>query len=462
MGTDTASRENRDGWAVVILAAGKGVRMESSLPKVLHPVCGKPMIGHVVTAVQAVHAGTVVVVVPPDADAIRQYVGDSAEYAVQAQPRGTGHALLQAEGVLHSRPTQVLVLCGDAPLILPSTLRRLMERHNASGAMLTMLTSTKAPSEGLGRVVRDSSGRVVDVVEQAEANETQRSIREINSGVYAFRCDWLWPALAELSPSAVGEYYLTDLVRMASRAGLGVESVQSEEEMEVLGVNTRVQLAQAEHAMRQRILNRWMLAGVTMIDPATTYIDAEVTVGRDTVIYPNSTLAGKSKVGERCSLGPGAMIYDSVIGNGCKVVSSMLEGAELSSSVDVGPFSHLRPGTVVEEDVHIGNYGEVKNSRLGKGTKMGHFSYVGDADVGRNVNIGAGTITCNFDGVNKNRTVIGDDAFIGSDTMLVAPIQIGARSSTGAGSVVTKDVPPDSIVVGVPARVIAHKRLPER
>ncbi|MFH1141103.1 MAG: bifunctional UDP-N-acetylglucosamine diphosphorylase/glucosamine-1-phosphate N-acetyltransferase GlmU, partial [Chloroflexota bacterium] len=395
-----------------------------------------------------------------ESDALRQCVGDSAEFVEQAEPRGTADALLQAEGLLRDRAAQVMVLCGDAPLILPSTLSRLLERHRATSATVTLLTSGSVPPEGLGRIVRDGSGRVVDVVEDADAGEMESAIAEVNAGVYLFRAEWLWPALRELSPSATGEYYLTNLIRMASGAGIGVESVGSEETLEILGVNTRVQLAQVEQAMRQRILTKWMLAGVTIVDPATTYIEAEVTLGQDTTVYPNTTLAGRTRVGERCALGPGSMIHDSVIGDGCKIIASMLEGAHLDASVDVGPFSHLRPGTVVESEVHIGNYAEVKNSRVGRGTKMGHFSYVGDADVGQDVNIGAGAITCNFDGVNKNRTVIGDNAFIGSDTMLVAPIHIGARSSTGAGSVVTRDVPPDSVAVGAPARVAQKKKTP--
>ncbi|MDO8749664.1 MAG: bifunctional UDP-N-acetylglucosamine diphosphorylase/glucosamine-1-phosphate N-acetyltransferase GlmU [Dehalococcoidia bacterium] len=451
-----------DDLAAVILAAGRGTRMRSSLPKVLHTVCGKPMVSHVVDAVRAVHSGRLVVVASPESDALRQCAGDSAEFVVQAQPRGTADALLQAENLLRDRAAQVMVLCGDTPLILSSSLSRLLERHQATGATVTLLTSDSVPPEGLGRIVRDGSGRVVDVVEDADAGERESAIAEVNAGVYLFRAEWLWPALRELSPSATGEYYLTNLIKMASGAGLGVESVGSEGALEILGVNTRVQLAQAEQAMRQRILTNWMLAGVTIVDPATTYIEAEVTVGQDTTVYPNTTLAGRTRVGERCALGPGSMIYDSVIGDGCKIIASMLEGAHLDASVEVGPFSHLRPGTVIEEEVHIGNYAEVKNSRVGRGTKMGHFSYVGDADVGHDVNIGAGAITCNFDGVNKNRTVIGDNAFIGSDTMLVAPVRVGARSSTGAGSVVTRDVPPDSLVVGAPARAVRKKRAPEQ
>ena len=443
-------------WAAVILAAGRGTRMESNIPKVLHPVCGKPMVRHVVDAIRTVHTGPLVVVVPPD-PAVRQSFGDSIQCVEQPEPRGTGHALLQVEELLQNKASRLLVLYGDTPLILPSSLSRLMERHEASGATATLLTSNKMPPDGLGRVERDASGRVVNVVEEAVAEETQLAIREVNGGVYGFQTEWLWPALRELAPSSVEEYYLTGLVRIAASAGLNVESVASEDTLEILGINNRVQLAQAENAMRERIGQKWMLSGVTIIDPATTYIDAEVTLGRDTTIHPNTILRGKTRAGERCTLGPGSIIHDSVLGDDCKVVASMMQEAHLDTLVDVGPFSHLRPGSVIEKGVHIGNYTEIKNSRLGQGTMIGHFSYVGDADVGREVNIGAGTITCNFDGVNKNRTVIEDNAFIGSDTMLVAPVRIGARSSTGAGSVVKRDVPPDSVAYGVPARVRRKK-----
>ncbi len=451
-----------DDLAVVVLAAGRGTRMNSRLPKVLHQVCGKAMVSHVVDAVRAVHSGRLVVVVPPEADSIYHSLGDTVEYVEQAEPKGTGHALLQAESLLRGSASRLLALCGDAPLLLPSTLSRLLERHRATGATVTLLTSDKVPPDGLGRIVRDASGRIVDIIEEVQADEGRRTIAEVNAGVYVFLTQWLWPALRELAPSPSGEYYLTDLVSMAAGSGRVVESVSPEEAIEVMGVNSRVQLAQAEQAMRQRILHRWMLFGVTVVDPATTYIHAETTLGRDTIVYPNTTLAGKSRIGERCILGPGSMITDSSMGDDCRVVASVLEGAQLDSSVDVGPFSHLRPGTVVERDVHIGNYAETKNSRLGRGTKMGHFSYVGDADVGQNVNIGAGTITCNFDGVNKNRTVIEDHAFIGSDTLLVAPVRVGARSVTGAGAVVTKDVPSDSLASGIPARVRRRSKAPEQ
>ncbi|MBI4339902.1 MAG: bifunctional UDP-N-acetylglucosamine diphosphorylase/glucosamine-1-phosphate N-acetyltransferase GlmU [Chloroflexi bacterium] len=445
-------------WATVVLAAGQGKRMRSSVPKVLHKVCGKEMVRHVVDAVRETQGGPVVLVVAPGANEVRQCLGDGVRYAVQEQPEdkppGTGHALMQAETLLRGKATHVLVLMGDTPLVQSATLKRLMAQHEDSGAVATLLTSDLVPPAGLGHIKRDKeSRRILAIVEEMDATEEERAIREINGGMYCFRADWLWPALHRLLPSRSGELYLTDLVAMAVRDGLLVGNVASTEEMEIFGVNTRIQLAQAEKAMRERILNHWMEAGVTVIDPASTYVDAGVAIGPDTVLYPNTTLAGRTTIGERCTVGPNALIYDSSVGDDCKVVASMLEQVVLESRVDVGPFSHLRPGAVIERDVHIGNFAEVKNSRLGQGTKMGHFSYMGDAQVGRNVNIGAGAITCNFDGEKKNPTEIGDDVFIGSDTMLVAPVKVGPRSATGAGAVVNKDVPPDSLAVGIPARI---------
>ncbi|MBI4201455.1 MAG: NTP transferase domain-containing protein, partial [Chloroflexi bacterium] len=308
-------------WAAVVLAAGKGTRMKSSIPKVLHKVCGKEMVRHVADAVREAQSGPLVVVVPPDSGEVRQCLGDSLEYVEQADPKGTGHALLQTETLLRHRAAHLLVLYGDTPLIQPSTLMRLMERHLDGGAVATLLTTRQIPASGLGRIVRDSSGRLVDVVEEADASETQRAIAEVNGGFYGFRADWLWPALRELAPSASGEYYLTSLVRVAAREGV-VETVGPEEALEVMGVNDRVQLSEAERAMRERILRRWMLAGVTITDPSTTYIDADVSVGRDTTVHPNTTLGGSTQVGERCVLGPGSMVYDSVVGDECKVVAS--------------------------------------------------------------------------------------------------------------------------------------------
>jgi bifunctional UDP-N-acetylglucosamine pyrophosphorylase/glucosamine-1-phosphate N-acetyltransferase len=306
---------------------------------------------------------------------------------------------------------------------------------------------------GFGRVLRNKAGQVVGIVEEAVATETQKAIRELNCGVYCFDGHWLWPHLAQLPLSPKGEYYLTDLVAMAVAEGEVVEALKISDVTEVLGINDRSHLAQAEAVMRRRINEKWMLEGVTLLDPSLVFIEATVEVGQDTVIYPNTYLEGATAIGRQCCLGPNTIVRDSTIGDGCTIEASVVEGAVLEEGADVGPFSHLRQGAHLAKGVHVGNFGEVKNSYLGPGTKIGHFSYLGDATVGREVNIGAGTITCNYDGQRKHRTIIEDGAFIGSDTMLVAPVRVGAGAKIGAGSVVTHDIPPGSVAYGVPARV---------
>jgi bifunctional UDP-N-acetylglucosamine pyrophosphorylase/glucosamine-1-phosphate N-acetyltransferase len=302
--------------------------------------------------------------------------------------------------------------------------------------------------------VRGPDRSVQAIVEEAAATPEQLSINELNVGAYCFRSDWLWEALERVPLSKKGEYYLTDTVELAVQAGLMVQALVSDDLIETIGINTRIHLAEAEAAMRARINRAHMLAGVTIVDPATTYIESGVTIGRDTIIWPNTYLQGKTSIGENCELGPETVVRDSKIENGCVVFKAVVEGAWLEEDVDMGPFAHLRKGAHLCKGVHMGNFGEVKDSVLGPGTKMGHFSYIGNATIGMDVNIGAGTITCNYDGVHKNPTEIGDGTFIGSDTMLVAPVKLGKRAKTGAGAVVTKDVPDDTLVVGVPARPI--------
>ena len=419
------------------------------------------MLRHVVDAVVGAGIGRPVVVAPEQSAAFREMMPD-ADCAVQPTPRGTGDAVLAARPALDADGGCVLVLNGDLPLLTPETLRSLMARHETSGAALTLLTADDAPQEGLGRVVRDADGRVTAVVEERDASAEEQDIREVNGGVYAFRSEALWPRLGALQPSAVGEVYLTDVVAAAVRAGERVDAVVAADAAELLGVNTRVHLAQAEAALRERLRSHWMLAGVTLVDPASTFIDADVEIGQDTVVYPNTHLYGTTRIGQGCAVGPNTVVADSVVGEGCRIVASMLEGATLEAGVSVGPYSHLRPGAYAEQDVRVGNYVEVKESRLGRGTRVGHFSYIGDATVGRDVNVGAGTVTCNFDGTAKHRTVIEDGALIGSDTMLVAPVRVGRQAVTGAGAVVTRDVDPEALVTGVPARERSKHQRPER
>jgi bifunctional UDP-N-acetylglucosamine pyrophosphorylase/glucosamine-1-phosphate N-acetyltransferase len=436
----------------VILAAGQGKRMRSSRPKVLHTLAGRPMVRHVAEALRTAGFKRPVVVVGQGGAAVREALGDGFRYVDQRRRLGTGHALRQAEP-LAGAATHVLVLNGDIPLVSPDTISALTARHRESGADLTFLTAHIEDSRGLGHLERDGEGRPVAVVEEADCQGPAGGPAEINVGVYCFRGSWLWPRLRRLPRSASGEYYLTELVGEAVRGGDHLEAVAASEPQEAIGINDRLQLAQAEAVMRERIRRLHLLAGVTMIDPSAVYIDAGVEIGEDTVLWPNTYLTGSTRVGNGCTLGPEAFLVDSRVGARCRVVSSVVEGAVLENDVQVGPFSHVRVGSYIEQEVHIGNFAEVKNARLGRGTRIGHFSYIGDAQVGRDVNIGAGAITCNFDGTRKHRTIIGDGAFIGSDTMLVAPVEVGERSATGAGSVVNRNVPPDSLAVGAPARI---------
>ncbi|MFZ5919369.1 MAG: bifunctional UDP-N-acetylglucosamine diphosphorylase/glucosamine-1-phosphate N-acetyltransferase GlmU [Chloroflexota bacterium] len=439
--------------AVVILAAGSSTRFHSSLVKVLHPLAGRPMIVYSVDLARSLGVQQPVLVVGNDADRVREYLGDRVAYVEQSEQLGTGHAVMQAHPALAGRSRMVLVLYGDMPLQRAETLRRLVALHRAGHAPVTMLTVLSDDSMGFGRILRDPiDHRILGIVEEAVATPEQLAIRELNTGAYCFQAEWLWQHLPRIRLRPKGEYYLTDLIEMAVSEGHPVQALTIDDVTEVVGINTRAHLAWAEAILRHRINERWMLAGVTLVDPDTTYIEADVTIGQDTLILPGTHLKGQTVIGRDCIIGPHTWIQDATLGAGCVVRFSVVERATLEDDVDVGPFAHLRQGAHLAQGVHMGNFGEVKNAYLGSGTKMGHFSYLGDAVVGRDVNIGAGTITCNYDGQNKHQTLIGDGAFIGSDTMLVAPVEIGERSKTGAGSVVTHDVPPDSVVYGVPAR----------
>jgi bifunctional UDP-N-acetylglucosamine pyrophosphorylase/glucosamine-1-phosphate N-acetyltransferase len=380
---------------------------------------------------------------------------------VQEPQLGTGHAVMQAEPLLRDASDLVLVTYADMPLVSPDTLRQLVAAHQKNPAVITMVTVIATDPRGFGRIIRDAEGRVQAIVEESQATPEQLAIRELNASIYCFSASWLWPALKRIPLSPKGEYYLTDLVGLAVADRLSVQALVAADPAEMIGVNTRVHLAEAEALLRRRINQHWMLQGVTMINPEATYIEPEVSIGRDTLLWPDTYLRGNTIIGSDCELGPNTIIQDSQVGDACTILASVLEGAHLEDHVEVGPFARLRKGAHLAPGVHMGNFGEVKNSYLGPGTKMGHFSYLGDAAIGAEVNIGAGTITCNFDGKHKHPTEIGEGAFIGSDTMLVAPVKIGAGARTGAGAVVTHDVPPFSLAVGVPARVIRKLEPPE-
>ncbi|MEN8241172.1 MAG: bifunctional UDP-N-acetylglucosamine diphosphorylase/glucosamine-1-phosphate N-acetyltransferase GlmU [Chloroflexota bacterium] len=440
--------------STLILAAGKGTRMKSKLLKVLHPLAGKPMVWHPINQVAQLSDQKPVVVIGYQADAVKQTLGDLAKYAVQEEQLGTGHAVMQAEPLLAGKSDLVLVLFGDMPLVTAKTLSALIDKQKNNPGPVSMLTVTADDPRGFGRILRNDLGEVEAIVEEVDCTPEQREITELNISMYCFQADWLWEHLPQIPISAKGEYYLTDIIAIARQQGLPVQAEVIPDPLEAMGINTRVHLAEAETILRQRINRQWMLDGVTIIDPSSTYIETSVTLGQDTVIFPNTTLQGETHIGTDCQIGPNTTVIDTAIGNQCRVFSSVLERAVLKNNVDIGPFGHLRSGAHLSDGVHMGNFGEVKNATLGPGAKMGHFSYIGDATIGKDVNIGAGTITCNYDGKNKNHTVIEDGVFIGSDTMLIAPLTIKEGAHTGAGSVVNKDVEKNTVVVGAPARSI--------
>ena len=439
----------------VLLAAGQGTRIKSNLPKVLHTVAGKPMIWHALQAISQSTTEKPLVVVGHGADEVTKYLGDSALTVLQEPQLGTGHAVMQAEAQLKGKTDLVVVCYSDMPLLRGETLLKLVETQKNNKGPISMLTVVADDPHGFGRIIRKEDGTVEAIVEEYVATLDQLRVKELNVGGYCFDANWLWDALHRIPKNPKkGEYYLTDAIELASKAGLPVQATLMDDVEETIGINTRVHLAEVETAMRRRINEGHMLNGVTMIDPASTYIDVDVTIGRDTVLMPNTYLHGKTEIGEGNVIGPNSIIRDTKIGNYCKVLASVTESALLEDYVDMGPFARLRKGAHLGSHVHMGNFGEVKDSHLSEGVKMGHFSYIGNAEIGANTNIGAGTITCNYDGEKKHPTEIGEDVFIGSDTMLVAPLKIGAGARTGAGSVVTKNVAEDTLVVGVPARAI--------
>lgn len=439
----------------VLLAAGQGTRMQSDLPKVLHPLCGKPMLWHVLEALKAATTEKSVVIVGYGAEEVKKSVGDSAECVLQEPQLGTAHAALQAESLLRDKTDYVIVAYADMPLLRGETFKQLLETQRLNSGPLSLLTVIAEDPRGFGRIVRKADGTVEAIVEEYVATPEQLEIKELNVGAYCFKADWLWDALHRIEKNPKkGEYYLTDIVELSVKDNLPVQAVVHDDLIETIGINTRVHLSEAEAALRTRINLEHMLNGVSMIDPASTYIEAGVKIAKDTTILPNTYIHGSSVIGERNMIGPNTIIRNTTIGNDCKILASVLEGAVLEDDVDIGPFARLRKGAHLKSHVHMGNFGEVKDSTLNEGVKMGHFSYIGNTIIGARTNIGAGTITCNYDGEKKHPTEIGEDAFIGSDTMLVAPLKLGDGARTGAGAVVTKNVPDDTLVVGVPARAI--------
>ena len=441
-----------DAPLAIVLAAGLSTRMRSRTPKVLHPLAGRPLLAHVLATLRSVRARPLVVLAK-ESEAARDLLDGEAQVVFQDPPRGTGDAVRVALDKADGDAGLAYIVYGDTPLLRAETLVRLGALVQ-NGATLAILAGEVGTDNAYGRVVRDERGDVARIVEARLASPAERRLPESILGAYAADLGWLRRAVTRLRPNETGEIFLTDLVAEAARDGKRVAVHRTDDPEEGMGVNNRVELAAAEKTVRRRVLERHMLAGVTFRDPDSCEVDADVQLAPDVFVERGTILEGKTRVGAGSRIGPYAVLRDTTVGERCRVENSTLEGATLEDEVRIGPYSHLRPGAYLEKGVEMGNFGEVKNARLRSGTKMHHFSYVGDADVGARVNIGAGTITLNYDGVRKNRTTIGDDAFIGSDTLLRAPVTVGAGATTGAGAVVTKDVPEGMVAVGMPARAI--------
>ncbi len=444
--------------AAIVLAAGQGTRMRSRVPKVIHPLAGRPMIDHVLRIVAAANADPVVVVTGHGADQVESALDGKALVVRQEPQLGTADAVRQALPLVPADAAQVLVTMADVPLLPPELVTALVEEQAATGAPVVLLSARLADPAGYGRIVRGPDGSCRAIVEEADADPATRALDEVNAGTYCFDAAWLRATIDRVPLSAAGEHYLTDLVGLATDEGQPVRVVAAPRPEVAMGINDRVQLATAEGLLRARIVEDHMRAGVTIVDPDSTFIDADVEIGQDARIEPWTVLAGPTVIGDEAVIGPGSQIRDSRIGARAHVWGSWVEESEVGEDARVGPMSHLRPGSVVGPGAEIGNYAEVKKSRLGARVRQHHFSYLGDAQVGDDVNIGAGTVTANFDGTTKHETVIGDGAFIGVDTMLRAPVTIGPGAKTGAGSVVTRDVAAGKTVVGVPARPIELRR----
>ena len=437
--------------AVVVLAAGMGKRMKSGTPKVLHPVLGRPMLSYVLDAALSLSPKRVVVVVGHGADDVKK-VSNSKKltYVTQTKQLGTGHAANCASEALKNFKGNVVIINGDFPLITSSTLKKFVRQHERKNADLSILTALLEDPTGYGRIKRGENGDPIGIVEEKDASREERFIDEINSGTYCVKSSFLWNALKKVNrKNKQGEYYLTDVVAAAHKNSLKINGEVVSDSDEVMGVNDRVDLSYVEGALKWRTNYNLMRSGVTLIDPETTYISPGIKVGRDTTIYPNTHIYGETQIGRDCTIGPTNWIEGTKIGNGVIIKSSCyITNATIKNNISVGPFAHIRPEAEIMDGAKIGNFVEIKKSKIGRGSKVPHLSYIGDADLGKQVNIGAGTITCNYDGVNKHKTVIGDNVFIGSDTMLVAPIKVGKGATTGAGSTISKDVPEGSLAIG--------------
>ncbi|KKB35292.1 bifunctional UDP-N-acetylglucosamine diphosphorylase/glucosamine-1-phosphate N-acetyltransferase GlmU [Bacillus thermotolerans] len=432
----------------VILAAGKGTRMKSKLYKVLHPVCGKPMVEHVIDHISSLHTAQIVTIVGHGAEKVKGYLEGKSEFALQEEQLGTAHAVMQAEALLGEKEGCTLVVCGDTPLIKPSTMEALVKYHEEQQAKATILTAYADQPDGYGRIIRGEDGMVEKIVEHKDATEEERQVKEINTGTYCFDNRYLFDTLKKVSnDNAQGEYYLPDVIEILKKAGETVAAYQTDDFNETLGVNDRVALSQAETIMRRRINEQHMRNGVTIISPENTFIGPDVSIGSDTVIHPGTVLKGRTVIGSECEIGPNSEIDNCQIGDETVVRHSVAADSEVGSRVAIGPFAHIRPASAIGDEAKIGNFVEVKKTTFGKGSKASHLSYIGDAEVGSGVNLGCGSITVNYDGKNKALTKIEDDAFIGCNSNLIAPVTIGKGAYVAAGSTITDDVPGNALSV---------------
>ncbi|WP_033826374.1 bifunctional UDP-N-acetylglucosamine diphosphorylase/glucosamine-1-phosphate N-acetyltransferase GlmU [Bacillus andreraoultii] len=433
---------------VIVLAAGQGTRMKSKLYKVLHPVCGKSMVKHVIDGMKEVGADQIITVVGHGADQVKEELRNDCDFVLQEQQLGTAHAVMQAKDLLQDKQGLTLVVCGDTPLLRAGTIQALMDYHIQEGAKATVLTAIADDPTGYGRVIRNDRGYVEKIVEQKDATDEERKVKEINAGTYCFDNTALFNALEQVSnDNAQNEYYLPDVIEILKEAGETVTAYRTDDFNETLGVNDRIALAKAGKIMQQRI-NEWhMRNGVTIVDPEQTYIDASVQIGQDTVVYPGTILKGNTSIGDDCVIGPNTEIVNCSIGNKTTVRQSVAFDSEIGATVQIGPFAHIRPQSMIHDEVKIGNFVEIKKAEFGKGSKASHLSYIGDAEVGSNVNIGCGSITVNYDGVNKFKTKINDGAFIGCNSNLVAPVEVGEGAYIAAGSTITSDVPGNALSI---------------
>ncbi|MDT2831757.1 bifunctional UDP-N-acetylglucosamine diphosphorylase/glucosamine-1-phosphate N-acetyltransferase GlmU [Vagococcus carniphilus] len=430
----------------IILAAGKGSRMKSSLYKVLHPVAGKPMVEHVIEQVEAINVDEIVTIVGFGAEMVKDHLGERSKYALQTEQLGTGHAVLATADLLKDKKGTTLVICGDTPLLTSDTLDKLVKHHEETNAKATILSAIARDASGYGRIVRNDNNLVEKIVEHKDASEAELLINEFNTGTYCFDNEFLFEALTKVgNDNAQGEYYLPDVISILKEQGEIVTAFVMDSEDESMGVNDRVALAKASQLMNARINEAHMKNGVTFVDPSNTYIESDVVIGHNTLIEPGVVLRGKTVIGDNCYISANSDIKDSVLGNHVKVHSSNIKESTIRDGADVGPYAHIRPNSDIHENAHIGNFVEIKKATIGKESKVGHLTYVGDATLGKDINVGCGTVFVNYDGKNKFHTTIGDHSFIGSGTNLVGPVTLGRNSATAAGSTITEDVPEDAL-----------------